>query len=401
MRQKQPPRVLGPYKEKDRWRLVIFDETGRRSEYFGSEADAQRKRRILTQKLARVTRKLGDMVEQYMQQKIENGRSLPKTAADQRQRLFDFFGSYVEKDITTVTAERAAALYESTVARISPKNGLPIAVATHRAYLDYAKAFFAWAVEQRFVPKSPFADVRPRGKPNRGKPQLRIDEAGQFIEAALWRWHEAGTPLAIAALAALYMGLRASEILRRRVRDLDAGGRILWVDFGKTDHARRHLKVPEPLQPILRQLCEGKGSQDFLFGKSRPGKSHWRQSLWNEVRRICKLAQVPAICVHSLRGLYATLAVESGAVSDAVAASLGHGSFAITARHYAAPTSVHNAKTARVARLLEGRPEILDAEEAEEAAQEEDVLRRMQKLDRATLLRLLEQAEATSSRKPN
>lgn len=63
MRQKQPPRVLGPYKEKDRWRLVLFDETGRRSEYFGSEADAQRKRRSLTQKLARVTRKLGDIVE--------------------------------------------------------------------------------------------------------------------------------------------------------------------------------------------------------------------------------------------------------------------------------------------------------------------------------------------------
>lgn len=400
MRPKQPPRVLGPYKEKDRWRLVIFDETGRRSEYFDSEADAQRKRRGLTQKLARVTRKLGDMIERYLQHKIDTGRTLPRTATDERQRLLDFFGSYVEKDLTAVTEQRAAALYESRVKRISPKTGQPLAAATHRTYLDYAKAFFSWAVEQRFLPKSPFRDVRPRGKPNRGKPQLRLDEAGRFIEAALWRWHEAGTPLAVAALAALYMGLRASEILRRQVRDLDAGGRILWVDFGKTDNARRHLKVPAPLQPMLRQLCLGKTSQDFLFGKADPGKSQWRQSLWNEVRRICLLAQVPLICIHSLRGLYATLAVESGSMSDAVAASLGHGSFAITERHYAAPASVHNAKTARVALLLGDRSELMDAEQ-EVAVEDEEVLRRMQKLDRATLMRLLKEAEEAGSGKPN
>ena len=402
MRQKQPPRVVGPYKEKDRWRLVIFDEMGRRSEYFDSVAEAQRKRRILTQKLARVTRRLDDMVEQYTRHKIDNGQSLPKTATDQRQRLLDFFGPYVERDITTVTSERAAALYETAVTRIRRKTGQPLAAASHRAYLDYAKAFFSWAVEQRFLPQSPFQEVRPRGKPNRGKLQLRIDEADRFIDAALLRWHEAGTPLSIAALMALYMGLRASEILRRRVRDLDAGGRILWVDFGKTDRARRHLKVPAPLRPILRQLCQGKSSQDFLFGSAEPGKSQWRQSLWNEVRRICKLAQVPIICIHSLRGLYATLAVESGAVSDAVAASLGHGSFAITERHYAAPASVHNAKTARVALLLDGRPASMDPEdEGEGEADEEDLLRRMQKLDRVTIRRLLEQAEAVGSRKPN
>lgn len=52
------------------------------------------------------------------------------------------------------------------------------------------------------------------------------------------------------------------------------------------------------------------------------------------------------------RGLYATLAVESGALSETVASSLGHGSFAMTERHYAQASSVSNVKTARVDSLL-------------------------------------------------
>ena len=80
--------------------------------------------------------------------------------------------------------------------------------------------------------------------------------------------------MAIAGVMALTMGLRASEILKRKVRDLTA-------------------------------------------------------------QRLCKLAGTTAVGTHRLRGLYATLAVESGALSETVASSLGHGSFAMTERHYA------------------------------------------------------------------
>ena len=54
------------------------------------------------------------------------------------------------------------------------------------------------------------------------------------------------------------------------------------------------------------------------------------------------------VCVHSLRGLYATLAVESGAISETVAKSLGHSSFNMTERHYAQPSAVSNSRSARV-----------------------------------------------------
>lgn len=47
------------------------------------------------------------------------------------------------------------------------------------------------------------------------------------------------------------------------------------------------------------------------------------------------------------------MSVESGAATSAVAAALGHGSFAVTARHYAQPEAVSGARSARVMELLD------------------------------------------------
>ena len=78
-----------------------------------------------------------------------------------------------------------------------------------------------------------------------------------------------------------------------------------------------------------------------------------RATMWAMVRKLCALARVSPVCTHSLRGLYATLAVQSGSTSHVVASSLGHGSFEITQRHYAQASSVANASTARVLSILD------------------------------------------------
>ena len=50
---------------------------------------------------------------------------------------------------------------------------------------------------------------------------------------------------AIAALVSLLMGMRASEITTRIVRDLDDSGRLLWIPHAKTEAGKRTLQVPE------------------------------------------------------------------------------------------------------------------------------------------------------------
>jgi hypothetical protein len=53
-----------------------------------------------------------------------------------------------------------------------------------------------------------------------------------------------------------------------------------------------------------------------------------------------------------LRGLHATLALEAGATGNLVATALGHGSFAITARHYADPDTLLDTQARRVESAL-------------------------------------------------
>ena len=150
-----------------------------------------------------------------------------------------------------------------------------------------------------------------------------IEEARLFIETALKRYEKKRKPILLPAVMTLTMGLRACEILKRQVRDLDDGCGILWIDQGKTHNARRHLRIPEFLRPLLQELIKGKGPESFLFPSELSGQSVRRQRLWAVVQDICKEAGVTRVCAHSLSGLYATLDVESGALFETVAASLG------------------------------------------------------------------------------
>ena len=122
----------------------------------------------------------------------------------------------------------------------------------------------------------------------------------------------------------------------------------------QTDNARRRLEVPEVLRPLLIRLASGKRPEELLFGPSpigdgKPLTDAW---LWGHVQKLCNEAGVPRVSTHSLRGLHSTLALEAGATSSAVAAALGHGSFQITAKHYAAPGTVERVRSKAVEQTL-------------------------------------------------
>lgn len=355
MRKKEPPRVRGPYPEGDRWRIVIFEPTGRRSLTLATEAEARRLAREFASDLALPeNRSVEAMVAMYTRERIAAGRVIAQTGQDQEGILRRFLASCLGADLTEVSARRASALYRGAVdGEITGQAGEPLSTATHRYYLAVAKSFFAWAKNKGYVSANPFQDVHPVGKPNTGKAQLRIEEARRFIAAGLALYEEQHRPLAIAAVMALTMGLRASELMNRRVRDVDDDASVLWVDAGKTHNARRHPTIPPFLRPYVRQIQGDRPADAPLFPCAhKPDRARRRQRLNVVVHAICRRAGVPLVCPHSLRGLYATLAVESGAVSEAVAASLGHGSFAMTAKHYAQPSAVANARTSRVLDVL-------------------------------------------------
>lgn len=353
MRRRSSARVLGPYEERGRWRLIIVEDGGRRSVFLPTREEALRFKAGTQREIAPPpSRRIADVLTQWHTHKLREAQCKPESIEHQYSRLQGFLAPAAELDIAALTPKRAAALYTEATLRPSAKTGCIPAAASHRFDLWAAQCFFRWSVRQGYVGASPFRDVKPVGKVNAGKPQLRIEEARRFTEAAIGYFEETQSSLAIGALVALTMGLRTSEVLDRVVRDLDDGARYLWIDAGKTANARRHLEVPELLQPYLLLLAAGKQPEEFLFGASESGGRRYRQKMWEMVRRLCQRAGVPTVCTHSLRGLWATLAVQSGAASHVVAANLGHHSFHVTERHYAQGSVVKNAATARVLGML-------------------------------------------------
>lgn len=343
MARKKQARTLGPYEESNgKWRVIHVDNTGRRtSHFFETRQDALAGRRVAAQR-CRAEQALKPLIAKYGEAVVESGQMLPRTAKEACSMLNRCIGDLT---IGQVTPRRAAKLIEGDYS-----------VATRRLHLIRLQLFWRWLVERgTVVGQSPFAGLKIEGRVNRGKAQLRIDEARRFISAALAAF-DAGNVMALAPVVCLTMGLRSSEIVQRVVRDLDDGGRVLWIPDGKTKNAKRRLKVPAVLQPRLLGLTANQPPAAKLFASSavRPN----RQNVRVVTHALCDQVGAPRICPHSLRGLWATLAVESGQACEAVASALGHSSFAVTAKHYAQSGTVHDADTQRtVSELFPNRSE--------------------------------------------
>jgi site-specific recombinase XerD len=347
---KAAARVLGPYANGEKWRLVLLDGTSRKALVADSyEAALKLRDDLLHQLKAHVSRTFGEALADYLADLGKRGIQAD-TISKIRRMMCQFLP--LDEPLTVISTERAEEMYLHETRRIKA-NGEPLAADSQHLLLRRVKHFYKWAVSRRYVERNPFAEVRPIGRPRRGKLQLRIDEARRFVAFAIERAQLLDVG-ATAALVQIFLGLRPTEAVIRIVRDLDDAGRVLWVPFGKTTNARRRLQVPEVLREILLKHAAGKPADAPLLGP--PGEPmHTRHALRHCMKLLCQASCVPRVCPHSLRGLNATLALEAGATAHHVAAALGHASFTTTARHYADASAVANAGLRKVADVLTGK----------------------------------------------
>lgn len=360
-RKKSPPRVNGPYRESRGFRIRIFDGTGDHEDlFFATEPEALQAKQEATQTLPKqlVTILVADAIAEYFADKLKHEKCRPETAKEQRAQLTRFLDAELSSPLSKLSQARATSLYHSFVEAPTQKTGQPPKAATHRFVLKLAQSLYQWAVRRGYIGSNPFKDVQPVGRVSRGKPQLRFEEASRFITTGLRLYDEQQDLMALASVVALLLGLRASEVLNVCVRDLDCNGTKLWVAAsdgyrGKTENARRDSDVPVVIQARLVELAARHAPEDLLFGLGETGKPRCRQVLHRAVHRVCDAANVPRVCPHSLRGLWATAGVRSGAVSHAVAEALGHGSFEVTAKHYVKPGTIGDANTARLVETLD------------------------------------------------
>ena len=315
--------VWGPYQESPtKFRLKLVESGHARSLCFRSavEAEACKARILLDAEQPLHRRGIGEALTDYRDDLLAARAVKAATAEHIHAQLARFLP--LELPVAALSAERAERLYRSLAETPSARTRRPLSATTHQFVLTLAKGFYKWAVQRGYLAHSPFAAVSPVGKKRAGKSQLRIDEARRF-EAAARAMAEAGDRGALGVLLMLHLGMRQGEVGARTSRDLDDEGRVLWVSSGKTRHARRRLRIPESLRPLLLGAARDRNADALLFySGDRPPH---RRYFWQKVRAVCQRASVPEVCPHSLRGLHATLALEAGATSELVARALGHG----------------------------------------------------------------------------
>ncbi len=337
-------RVHGPYPHRNRWRVVFVGATGiQRVASFESEREAEKA--IEVARLQAGDRTLEGTIEAFLTWQEEQGAK-ERTVETNGYRLRGLLRlSEGDRALLGLSAVRAKKLYALRVERVAPD--------THIAELALATAVWDWAIEQGWAAENPWTNVDPQGsKRSRPKDAIRVDEAKKLLRTALKDDSKEGVAVAMTLL----MGLRASEITSRRVRDVDDGGRLLWVPEAKSTAGVRTVKIPGVLTTPLLSLIQDRKPTEPLWGTNRNGKPCDRHWLEHHSIRLCDEARIPRVRPHALRGLHATIATENNVPVDVVARALGHAGTAVTRRHYIAPGTEEGVRSGRVEAMLSMPP---------------------------------------------
>ena len=374
-RPKKGARVLGPYRDGSRYKVIVISvnaagEEVRDQPKFATQQEAHDyidELRLLT----RGDKTVGEAIEMYLAAAAPGWR--PKTSTSTRSALYRLFEDTTvrlhtlcrhlrDPDNPNKRVTQAALAYRALVEspnRCTKKHkARSISAAYHHVVLTRAKIFFRWCCQEGLVAQNPLDEVKAIGMPGAGKPQHTRDQARRFFRTAL-PLAEAGDKGALAVLLALLLGLRQGELTGRRVKDCDnvegPGTLVLRIRKAKTKKGNRDRRIPRVLDPLVRRLIEGRAPDEWLFphidkNGVRPHSSNWLRA---NTHRLCKLAGVDRVCAHALRGGHSTLAVNAGVSPEAVAEELGHESFATTQRHYLAEGTMELQKLDKVEQFFE------------------------------------------------
>jgi len=328
------------------WRVICVGADGSRdSRYFESERQANDF--IAAFRKNAETRTIDVAVAAFLasqERRVSEGELRTSTVERQRYHLRQLLSLETNGmlDLKRLTPKLAAQLYDARTG----------AVDTHRNALSTCRAFGVWCTERGWLPVNPFAKVKGRGRRKKGKPQLRIEESRKVIDVCAARL--ATDDGAVCTLAYLLLGSRNGEVVLARVRDVDDDGRMFWIPDSKTEAGRRQAEVPAVLRPGLLRLAADRAADEPLFAHAatRARPQDWaREQVW----RLCKLAGVPEVGPHGLRGTSATIGKVQGSHSETVAAALGHASTGMTdGGAYIDRRQAEDAARRRAWKVLEG-----------------------------------------------
>lgn len=303
---KRPPRVLGPYRQGTRWRVVVISPEGRRSSILESETQARDFIRMTRLSLSAAPptpnslpkRTLAQALREYEIHLRYSVKRTPQTVDHTLRTLRTFLpDANLLLDAMTHEAARTLARFEHSNSRQIRRS---YTASTRRAVLGHVKRFYKWAVQCGALPSNPFDGVSPQGIAETSERSLHLDEAQTWAGVALAE-AEAGDVRALGALLVLAMRLRSRQVLSLHVGDIDLPGERICVV--NTRGQKEWRPVPRELLPSVRSAVSARQPTELLLGPGRTGGVRPRNYLWRTVHRLCIEASVSQTSPRALRSL--------------------------------------------------------------------------------------------------
>jgi len=127
-------------------------------------------------------------------------------------------------------------------------------------------------------------------------------------------------------------GLRVSEVINLRVKDIELDELSLIIRSGKGDKDRLTI-IPEKILDSLHVIMAGKEPSDYLFESERGGKLTTRTAQMIFERALQKTSIAKDATFHSLRHSFATHLLENGVSVRYIQQLLGHASITTTQQY--------------------------------------------------------------------
>ena len=124
-------------------------------------------------------------------------------------------------------------------------------------------------------------------------------------------------------------GLRVSEVISLRVRDIDLDENVAHVKHAKGNKDRITV-LPQKIVPDLRTLISGRNPNEFVFVSERGGKLSERTAQKVFESALQKAGIQKTATFHSLRHSFATHLLENGVDVRYVQELLGHANIRTT-----------------------------------------------------------------------
>lgn len=124
-------------------------------------------------------------------------------------------------------------------------------------------------------------------------------------------------------------GLRVSEIVNLKVKDVDAANKTLMIRVGKGRKDRITI-LPESLIPQLKTIIDGSGQNDYLFLSNRGSRLTTRSIQKIFSKALKKSGVKKSATCHSLRHSFATHLLENGINIRYIQELLGHSNLKTT-----------------------------------------------------------------------